>query len=230
MKEVTTQDQTTHESASLSRRKFLNYAGVIAGAGLLIASCKKDDVQPTAEDDTINLGFNDTGLLNYAYLLQQLEAAFYIQVMKTPFSGMTTTEAGILSQIRDHEIVHREILKNYLGKDGIPPALENDWSSIDFNLKSSVMAKAKFFEEVSVAGLNGICRLLIAEEHLVTLAKMSVVDARHSAIINDMITPGTFAEKADSNGMEVSQDPQSSIDITKRFFKKNITGINLPKY
>jgi hypothetical protein len=45
-----------------------------------------------------------------------------------------------------------------------------------------------------------------------------------------MITPGTFAEKADSNGMEVSQDPQSSIDITKKFFKKNITGINLPKY
>lgn len=230
MKEVTKQDQTTHEGASLSRRKFLNYAGVIAGAGLLIASCKKDDVQPTAEDDTINLGSNDTGLLNYAYLLQQLEAAFYIQVLKTPFSGMTKTEEGIFTQIRDHEIVHRETLKNYLGTEGIPPTLENDWSSIDYSQKNSVYAKAKFFEEITVAGLNGVCRLLISQEHLLLMSKMTVVDARHSAIINDFITPGTFAEKADGNGMEVSQDPQSSLDITKKFFKKNITGIYLPKY
>lgn len=230
MKEVTTQDQTAHESASLSRRKFLNYAGVFAGAGLLIASCKKDDVQPTADDDTINLGSNDTGLLNYAYLLQQLEAAFYIQVIKTPYSGMTKTEAGIFTEIRDHDIVHREVLKNYLGTEGIPPSLENDWSSINFDDKNSVMAKAKYFEEIAVAGLNGICRLLISAEHLLLLSKMTVVDARHSAIINDFVTPGTFAEKADSNGMEVSQDPQSSLDITRKFFKKNINGIYLPKY
>ncbi|MBL7682421.1 MAG: ferritin-like domain-containing protein [Flavipsychrobacter sp.] len=229
MKEVRTQDQIAQETASLSRRKFLNYAGAIAGAGILMASCKKEEDAPVPEEGAIELGSSDTGLLNYAYLLQQLEAAFYTDVLKNPYPGMTNTDKGIFTAIRDHEIVHREVLKNYLGPDAIP-TLENDWSSIDFSLKDSVWAKAKFIEEVVVAGLNGICKVITSETHLVYLSKMTVVDARHSATINDLITPGTFAEKTDNDGKEVSQDPHSSLDITRKFFKKAISGIYLPKY
>lgn len=230
MKEVTTQDQKAHENASLSRRKFLNYAGAIAGAGILIASCKKEDDPKPVEEGAIDLGSNDTGLLNYAYLLQQLEAAFYIEVVKNPYSGMTDTEKGFFVAMRDHEIVHREFLKNYLGTSAIPPSIENDWSSIDFSSKNSVLAKAKFFEETVVAGLNGICKLLISEENIQIVSKMAVVDARHSAIVNNFVYPNTFAEKTDGNGMDVPQDPQSSLDITRQFFKKSISGANVPKY
>src|SRR6476469_8493598 len=67
----------------LSRRKFLRFSGlvgasavVIGGAGL--TGCKKDDDNSS---DGTNLGSGDVGILNYAYALEQLEAAFYTQVV-----------------------------------------------------------------------------------------------------------------------------------------------------
>jgi hypothetical protein len=229
MKDIMKQGAATTENGGVSRRKFLNYAGALAGAGLLIASCSKDPDPVPSTGDALNLGSNDEGLLNYAYLLQQLEAAFYTEVLKRKFVGMTHTEIGIFTAIRDQELAHREILKNHLGTAAIP-TLETDFSSIDFNEKNSVYAKAKQFEEMSVAGLNGICKLLIAVEHLVLLSKITAVDARHSSLINDFVYFGSFSDKADTNGMEVPQDPQSSLDVTRKFFKREISGIYLPKY
>ncbi|WP_315822624.1 ferritin-like domain-containing protein [Paraflavitalea speifideaquila] len=63
----------------------------------------------------INLGSGDIGILNYAYALEQLEAAFYLQVIMTPFSGITATETALLTDIRDHEVAHREFFKKALG-------------------------------------------------------------------------------------------------------------------
>ncbi|MBS1772757.1 MAG: ferritin-like domain-containing protein [Bacteroidetes bacterium] len=223
-------DEATGSPSGVSRRKFLTYAGAIAGAGVIIASCHKKDDNVVAVQADIDLGSADQGLLNYAYLLQQLEAAFYETVVKYPYPGMTATEVGFFTNMRDHEYAHREFLKNYLTPTKAIPMVEVDFSSIDFNLKSSVMAKAKFFEETVTNALNGICKLLTFSDSLVLVTKMASVDARHSAIINDFITPGTFAESTDSNGMDATQDPQSSLDIVRKFFKRTISGIYLPKY
>lgn len=40
--------------------------------------------------------------LNYAYALEQLEAAFYTQVVATPYQGMSGYERSVLHDIRDH--------------------------------------------------------------------------------------------------------------------------------
>ena len=79
-------------AAAMPRRKFLTVAGLSAGSLIFVASCKKelgDDPQLTSEAHSlgggsdggkavVNLGFGDTGILNYAYALKQLETAFYI--------------------------------------------------------------------------------------------------------------------------------------------------------
>ena len=231
MKETRKPDTEMEAASSLSRRKFLNYAGAFAGAGILLAAChKKDDDSPTPVDaNTIDLGANDQGLLNYAYLLKQLKASFYTQALTTRFPGMTDAEVGFFIQMRDHEVAQREFLKNYQGTNAIP-MLETDFSSIDFNLKNSVYAKAKFFEEVSTSGMAGICKLIVFSDTLMFLTKINSVDARHSATVNDFVYMGSFAEKADANGMEPALDPHSSLDTTKQFFKKTVSGENLPKY
>src|SRR5690349_21353627 len=69
---------------SVSRRKFLMFAGASAGVMALAASCNKDD--DNKMDSGVDLGKDDIGILNYAYALEQLEAAFYMQVIMTPFS------------------------------------------------------------------------------------------------------------------------------------------------
>ncbi len=106
----------------VSRRKFFSYAGVSATALMGAASCKKHfftDILPSDPKGvpkiTENLGSGDIGILNYAYVLEQLEAAFYIRVASSFYSGATDREMHYLEDIRDHEIAHREFLKQALG-------------------------------------------------------------------------------------------------------------------
>ena len=70
----------------VTRRKFMSWAGIL-GATVTVASiataCNKDN----NKSDGVNLGSGDTGILNYAYALEQLEAAFYIKVVSGFYSG-----------------------------------------------------------------------------------------------------------------------------------------------
>lgn len=102
-------------SAALGRRVFMRYIGATAAAGVALSACHSELVDPAVTGsgragDAIDLGdigSNDVNVLNYAYALEQLEAAFYTQAAMTPYSGITDAERKILTDIRDHEIVHR---------------------------------------------------------------------------------------------------------------------------
>src|SRR5262245_57896449 len=115
--------------SGMSRKKFLAYSGVAAAMVIGISSCENDD--NNNNNSGIDLGSGDTGILNYAYALEQLEAAFYIKILQAPYSGGSATEMALLADIRDHEIAHREFFKNALGSNAIQ-ALTPDFSSIDF--------------------------------------------------------------------------------------------------
>src|SRR4051812_43147981 len=67
--------------AKLQRRSFLQFAGAGAAVVALTAvGCRKDrPVVVGATGATLDFK-DDVGVLNYAYALEQLEAAFYIQV------------------------------------------------------------------------------------------------------------------------------------------------------
>ena len=65
---------------SVSRRKFLLFAGASAGVMAIAASCNKND-DDNNMNSGVDLGKDDIGILNYAYALEQLEAAFYTQVI-----------------------------------------------------------------------------------------------------------------------------------------------------
>ena len=97
---------------SLSRRHLLKWtgaAGTVAVAGALLPNFGISAALGA------ELGDGDIGVLNYAYALEQLEAAFYTQVLDNPFGGMQVNDERILREIRDHEVAHRDFLKNALG-------------------------------------------------------------------------------------------------------------------
>ena len=126
-----------------SRRKFLGVMG--AGSALVVAaSCKKTQTGNN-NNGGVDLGSGDVGILNYAYALEQLEAAFYIQVVASPYSQMSDIEKAYLTDIRDHEIAHREFFKAALGSKAIQ-ALEVNFSAIDFTSRTSVLALRKLLK------------------------------------------------------------------------------------
>lgn len=213
-----------------SRRKFLGFAGAASGL-VVLASCNKDEVASPGTLDGVDLGSGDEGILNYAYALEQLEAAFYTQVIMTQFSGISSLEATLLTDIRDHEIAHREFFKTALAGKAIID-LEVDFSSIDFGSRDSVLATAKAFEDLGVSAYNGAGRLIVTPDYLTLAGKIVSVEARHAALIRDLISMGSFADDTviDANGLDVSRKPSEVLTIAQPYIKTVINGANLPTY
>jgi hypothetical protein len=211
------------EIASMSRRKFLGFAGATSSVFLVAAGCKKNN------DSGIDLGSGDIGILNYAYALEQLEAAFYTQVVASANTGLSASEMSLFKDIRDHEVAHREFFKAALSGNAIP-GLDVDFSSINFASRDSILATAKAFEDLGVSAYNGAGRLLQSADYLTLAGKIVSVEARHAAYIRDIISNGTFADSTvvDASGLDVVRTPNEVLSIAGTYIKTHINASNLP--
>ncbi|RNI25853.1 ferritin-like domain-containing protein [Rufibacter latericius] len=229
----------------LNRRSFLQYTGAgVAASALLLAGCDDDDdMTDTNMPGTVNLGSNDVGILNYAYALEQLEAAFYTAVVALPnFSTLFTsaTERQVLTDIRNHEVAHREFFKAAItaaAPSQIIPSLTPKLDPSALASRASILATAKTFEDLGVAAYNGAGKLLTNPTFLSIAGKIVSVEARHAAEIRDMIENGTFASGAagitsgnivDANGLDVALTPAQVLAAAQPFIQETINGSNLP--
>ncbi|RFS17532.1 ferritin-like domain-containing protein [Emticicia sp. C21] len=216
----------------VARRNFLKSAGMttIAGA-IFLAGCDKDD-DPVMAGDNVDLGMGDIGILNYAYALEQLEADFYIRVVDTIFSGATQKEKDMLMAIRDHEIVHREYLRNALGANAIGQ-LEFNFSAVDFTNRASVLGTARTFEDTGVSAYNGAGTLLKEAANLLMAGKIVSVEARHAAAIRSMLQANSTHFAGDdiinANGLDLSKKPSEVLPAVQSFIKNKLTGSSLPQ-
>lgn len=215
-----------------SRRTFLQWAGITVGVAAI--GCRDDDngTGPGPGPGTVNLGSGDFGVLNYAYALEQLEAAFYIQVMTTRFSGMTAEETTILTDIRDHEIIHREFLKAALGANAIP-ALSVTFASVTFSSRASVLGAAKTFEDLGVTAYNGAGQLLTSDAYLLAAGKIVSVEARHASVIRDLLNPNSMDFAGDdvvapTTGLDGARTPAQVLALADPFIVTTISASQLP--
>lgn len=229
LKLINPPNQPSRLATGVSRRNFLGIAGgTVAGLTIMaVAGCDNDD--DDNDDGAIDLGSGDIGILNYAYALEQLEAAFYIQVATSFYAGASDYEKSLLTDIRDHEIAHREFFKNALGSSAIP-GLEVNFTAINFADRTSVLGTAKAFEDLGVSAYNGAGKLITSPDYLLLAGKIVSVEARHAALIRDLISNGTFADSSvvDSNGLDKSRDPNEVLDIAKSFLTSKLSARNLP--
>lgn len=221
----------TKEHSQFSRRRFLGFAGAATGFIAVATGCKKDDDAPDNTSKEVNLGSGDPGILNYAYALEQLEAAFYTQVINSQYSGIPASEKALLTDIRDHEIAHREFFKKALAGSAIGN-LEFDFSSIDFGSRESVLGTAKAFEDLGVSAYNGAGRLIETPDYLTLAGKIVSVEARHAAYIRELLMKGSFADDTiiDMNGLDATKKPTEVLEIAKKYIKTTIRANNLPTY
>jgi hypothetical protein len=186
----------TSTSPLVRRRTFLWAAGVVAGATTLtLAGCGDDNTSTPPDPYLLTLEKGDTGLLNYLYLLEQLEAGFYQQVLDIPPTDLQASDLLYLRDLRDHELIHRETLLFALGSTAKPP-LTFDFSTLGLGTRAGVLAAAKTIEELGVAAYNGILHLVADTTTMQLLAKIASVEARHTDFINEILMPGTFTTSA----------------------------------
>jgi hypothetical protein len=219
----------------IKRRSFFMYAGATAGAtALLLSGCDDDDNNNPMQPGTVSLGSGDVGVLNYAYALEQLEAAFYKQVVATPYSGITTDERAALTAIAQHEAIHRDFFKAAItaaAPTQIIGELKPKFGGINFADRTSVLSTARTFEDLGVSAYNGAGALIQNATYLLIAGKIVSVEARHAAYIRDLITPGSFSgsDVVDANGLDVRRSVSEVLTLAQPFITETINGDNVGK-
>jgi hypothetical protein len=219
---------TNTSNVNMARRSFLRYAGAgVAGMGLLAtaASCHKDhNVNPNS--GFTDVGSGDIGILNYAYALEQLEAAFYTQVVATPYSGIPAIELTYLTEIRDHEVAHREFFKAALGAKAIK-GLTPDFSSINFKDRASVLGAAKAFEDLGVTAYDGVGYLIQNPAYLSIAGAIVSVEARHASLIANLLNVSFVdSTQVDANGLNISNKPSVVLKTANTYLKTKVSAVN----
>lgn len=146
---------------------------------------------------TVAVGTGDAGVLNYAYALEQLEAAFYTQVRTGAYyTGLANSQAErlVLDDLYYHEVIHREFFKAAITGAGATPLkdLAVDFTSINFNDRTSVLNTAKAFEDLGSAAYIGAGQYITSPAYLLLAGKIASVEARHAALIRDLVSENTF--------------------------------------
>ena len=220
--------------APSTRRDFFKRAGtgvgVVAAASALQACDSTDD--PPATGVTLDFS-TDVGVLNYAYALEQLEAAFYAEVIRDTarFTAAfpDATEQAILRDIAAHEALHDDFFRTTLtsvAPNGIIPRLTVDFTSITFTSRTNVLAVAQTFEDLGVSAYNGAGQYIQNDAYLLVAGKIVSVEARHASIIAGLITPNTVAGtpgQLDVNALENDKTPQEVLAAADRYIVETIT-------
>jgi rubrerythrin len=229
------------------RRRFLRFAGLTlavtavgcAEGGLvqpttvattpLLPGAPNGDHQGTAT--SVNLGTGDTAVLNYAFALEQLEYAFYVEVLNAPYAGMTAQERAILEDLRVHEDIHQKFFREALGAAGIA-TMRFDFTSVNFADRTSVLTTARTLEDVGVSAYNGAAQLLTSLDFLTLAGKIVSVEARHAAAIRDLLAPGTAAFAGDdvvnAQGLDVVRVPSQVLPLADPLIVTTIVATGLP--
>ena len=210
-----------------TRREFLRLLGIGGTVVMLpsmFAACDDDDdngVGPGPGPVSLNLS-NELGILNYAYALEQLEAGFYVAVLASAaFPGMSAEQREVLTDLRNHEVIHREFFRAAIPAGSRIPDLQLNTTTVNTAVASaaSILKTAETFEDLGVAAYNGAGKYLTGN-NLVAAGNIVAVEARHAAAIRDLReglnlagTPANtrFAgdDIVDNDGLDVKLEPSA---------------------
>lgn len=239
---------TTRELPGSDRREFLRLVGLGAAAACLpglLSACSTaaatSPVSSTPPADTtakasgppkITLDFStDYGVLNLAYLLEQVASAFYTEVNKAPPPNMDSHEQYVLQQIAVHEAIHVSFFKTALGNHGIPQATLN-FATVNFKDRDNVLITAKTLEDLDVGAYNGAAPFLQSATNLTLVAKIVSVEARHAAAVRDLLAPRTSAfagsNVINAEGFDQALLPSNVLTSVAPYVKNQIVLTNVP--
>ncbi|GAB4024839.1 ferritin-like domain-containing protein [Spirosoma koreense] len=221
-------DAENFDKFMFSRRKLLKRTALTATAttGLLATTLNKAFAADSAVVD----------VLNFALLLEYLEAEFYAKAVDQP-GLIPASDMEVFKKIGEHEKEHVEFLKSALGGSAIAkPAFDftagGKFPTV-FSDYQTFLVLSQSFEDLGVRAYKGQApRLIGNRDVLLSALKIHSVEARHAAEVrlirglrvwtSEQETGGApAAVYAGENEMKVWQAPIDLPPLVSPFLKQN---------
>lgn len=221
--------------ANISRNSFLKIGiGILGLASLsrILNSCKSDPIIGGSGYTSNGYGFGsgDIALLNYLYVIEQVQAAFYLKwvnALKT--SNPSLFYLGHLGDIALHQATHCAFFNNALGTNAIP-ILNLDFSGIDFTNASQLLILGQKFQETELGAYLGISSSFQSSAFLTLSQQISSVEARHTSYLTGLNQTNSFMNSAllNAGGYENSLNPSTVFSFYKSYIKTPLDLTSLP--
>jgi Ferritin-like domain len=167
---------------ALSRRGLL--AAAAAGAGALVLG--RSEARAAS-----GLSANDVGILNYALVLEYLQASFYTEAERSgALSGKTAQAAKVVGAT---ERAHVKAFQKLLGSKAVKRPLF-DFQGVT-EAQQAFLKTAVAFEDLAVAAYKGQAPKLRSSAVLAAAVGIHSVEARHAAWMRELfgVTPAVNA-------------------------------------
>jgi len=187
----------------LGRRNFLRVTAASAATVALVATTGCSTVTPTpvtVDPYQLVLPAGDQGLFYYGYLLALALSTTYEKVLASPPTDLTTAERNVISNMRDHQVVYRELLRYYIDPTVKVTLFATDFTfntaSFTLTTRAGVLAAVQQLADLAAAAYPVLLPLFATAKvyQRTLLLKTISAQARHAATIRDLRTPGSFAD------------------------------------
>jgi hypothetical protein len=177
--------QAAADLSPSTRRAFLARAGLGAGAALLGGLAAAGGARAQ--------GGGDVGILNFALVLEYLQAAFYTEAERT--GALSGVAARASAQIGAVERAHVTALSDALGAKAVArPSFDFQGTTADGD---AFLRTAVAFEDLGTAAYKGQLPELRSKDYLAAALSIHSVEARHAAWIRYLAAKAPAASAFD---------------------------------
>lgn len=184
------QNKPFRKASSNSRRKLLQWSLCGLGAAVLTTIPKALVAQTSSGGRTLTFNADDIGILNFALLLEELEAAFYVAVAR---SGRITEprELEYVRALGVHEATHVRFLRQVLAENVIFESRDLNFNQPGLAAlltdRDTILRTAVSLEDTGVHAYNGAGPSLTNPVYILAAGSIVSVEARHAAGVRGLL-------------------------------------------
>ena len=177
-----------------SRRRLLKWSLVGLGTTLLTGVASPLMAQTSRSLKALTFNADDLGILNFALLLEELEAAFYPAAVK---SGKITNpkELDYLTVIGNHEAAHVKFLRQVLGNNALFQTRDLNLNQAGLSAlltdRNTILNSAVTLEDLGVHAYNGAGTSLKNPTYILAAGSIVSVEGRHAAGVRSLLSRPT---------------------------------------
>ncbi len=222
------------KTTGLSRNQFLKTLGLSGFAALSMVEFIGCKPSPNSGGNGLSangytFGNGDIGLLNYLYVVEQVQLNFYKNLIGLGLKDLNSNSISRINDIYLHELTHVQFYNSALGTNAIP-GLSLDFSSIDFTNTAQALITAENFQTHEIQAYLGVGKFFQSSAFLLISQQIKTVESRHSAYISGLNHPGNFINPGFNigSGIEPSLNPLSVMAFYKPYIKTPLDTSTLP--